>query len=171
MSRKYDNLIWIPSPEEIERERNWINREILHIGLPTLENLARRASEARNIAYTPYSKYPVGAALLRISGKEETGQNIEVVTYSETGHAEEQAAKNAVSKGAIHEEGRRFIRAIAVSHEGDTAPCGRCRQIITEFCDNALVLIADTEGNIKNITSIKILLPYAFTPSDLGIKQ
>lgn len=170
MSREHDNLIWTPTSKEIESERNWINKEICTIGLPILENLARRASEVRKIAYTPYSKYHVGAALLTTSGKEEAGQNIEIVSYSETGHAEEQAAKNAVSKGVIQEEGRKFIRAIAVSHEGDTAPCGRCRQIITEFCDNALVLVADTGGNIRNITSIKILLPYAFTPSDLGIK-
>lgn len=169
MLREHDSLIWTPSPSEIEDERNWINGEIVRIGLPVLENLAKKASEARNLAYTPYSKYLVGAALLSVSGKEETGQNIEIVTYSETGHAEEQATKNAVSKGAVQEEGRKFIRAIAVSHEGDTAPCGRCRQIITEFCDNALVLVADTKGNIRNITSIKILLPYAFTPSDLGI--
>lgn len=168
MSREHDNLIWTPTPTEIEIERDWINEEILQIGLSTLEKLAKKASEARSTAYTPYSKYTVGAALLRTSGKEEAGQNIEMVTYSETGHAEEQAAKNAVSKGAVQEEGRKFIRAVAVSHKGDTAPCGRCRQIISEFCDNALILVADTKGNIKNITSIKTLLPYAFIPSNLG---
>lgn len=135
--------------------------------MTTLENLAKKASEARKIAYVPYSGYLVGAALLTVDGKETAGQNIEVVTYSETGHAEETALKNAVSSGVIQQEGRKFVRAIAVSHEGDTAPCGRCRQIITEFCDNSLVVVADSDGNIRNITSLKTLLPYAFTPSDL----
>jgi len=64
-------------------------------------------------------------------------------------------------------EGDKFIRAIAVSHEDDTAPCGRCRQIVSEFCDNSLVIVADVEGHIRNVTSIKTLLPYAFTPSNL----
>lgn len=127
MTRENESLIWTPSPEEIEGERDWIDQEIKSIGLPILENLALQASEARKSAYTPYSKYLVGAAILRVSGKKEVGQNIEIVTYSETGHAEEQAAKNAVSNRAVQDEGRKFIRAIAVSHEGDTAPCGRCR--------------------------------------------
>lgn len=170
MAREFDKLIWTPSPEEIEEERNWMNQEIQQIGLPVLQGLASRASEARERSYIPYSKYSVGAAVLTTTGEEESGQNIEIVTYSETGHAEEQAIKNFVSRGIVKAEGRKFIRAIAVSHEGDTAPCGRCRQIIAEFCDNALVIVADTEGKIRTITSKKILLPYAFTPSDLGIK-
>lgn len=170
MLREYDNLIWTLSPAEIEKERDWIDKEICEIGLPILENLAKNASKARTVAYTPYSKYLVGASVLSISGKLEVGQNIEIVTYSETGHAEEQAIKKAVSNGVVQKLGRKFVKAIAVSHEGDTAPCGRCRQIITEFCDNALVVVADTEGIIRNITSVKTLLPYAFTPSDLGIK-
>jgi len=170
MSREYDNLIWTPSPEEIIKERDWINSEITDLGLPTLTDLAIKASEARKKSYSPYSHYKVGAALLTIKDRKSDGQNIEIVSYSETGHAEEQAAKNAVSSGTIQEEGRKFIRAIAVSHEGDTAPCGRCRQIISEFSDNSLIITADVEGNIRSITSIKTLLPYAFTPNDLGIE-
>ncbi len=167
MAREHEQLIWTPSQEEIEKERDWISTEITDIGLETLEVLAKKAADARLRSYSPYSKYQVGAALLTVGGKEETGQNIEIVTYSETGHAEEQAAKNAVSSGAIQEEGDKFIRAIAVSHAGDTAPCGRCRQIVSEFCDNSLVIVADVEGHIRNVTSIKTLLPYAFTPSNL----
>ena len=170
MARKFNNLVWTPSPKEIEAERDWMNQEIQQIGIPVLLDLASLASEARTRSYIPYSKYSVGAAVLTTTGQKESGQNIEIVTYSETGHAEEHAIKNFVSKGIVEDEGRKFIRAIAVSHEGDTAPCGRCRQIIAEFCDNALVVVADTAGKIRAITSKKILLPYAFTPSDLGIK-
>ncbi len=167
MTRKRNSIIWTPSPKEIKKERVWINSEIKRIGLSILEELATDASEARKTAFVPQSGYFVGAAILRKSGKKHSGQNIEIFTYSETGHAEEQAIKNAVSEGVVDEEGDKFIDVVAVSHEGDTAPCGRCRNIMAQFCNNCLVVVADTEGKIKNITSLKILLPYAFTPSDL----
>jgi cytidine deaminase len=167
MLREHDSIIWTPSPEEIEKERDWINEQIQRIGLHTLEELANDASVARKRAFAPQSGYLVGAAIIRKSSKRHSGQNIEIFTYSETGHAEEQAIKDAVSEGAVDEEGKEFINAVAVSHEGDTAPCGRCRNIIAQFSNNCLVIVADTEGRVRNITSSKILLPYAFTPSNL----
>lgn len=167
MSNKKVVRIWTLTPEVIEKERKWIESKASVIGVKKLQYLAKLASKARKVSYSPYSKYKVGAAVLTASGLEVSGQNIEVVTYSETGHAEEQAIKNAVSKGEVVLSGRRFVRAIAVSHKGDTAPCGRCRQIISEFSDNSLVVIADDKGKVRSVTSIKSLLPYAFTPSDL----
>lgn len=163
-------LIWAPSPQEIEKEKEWIAKEIETIGLPWLENLAHTAAIARRRTYSPQSHYGVGAATLDITGDEHSGQNIEITTFSETGHAEEQSMKNAVTEGAIERMGRTFVRAVAVSHGGDTSPCGRCRQIMLEFSDNALVVIADPEGEIRRITSLRILLPDAFGPKDLGIK-
>lgn len=168
--REINQLVWVPSPKEIAREKWWIVREVNNIGLPVLESLAKKAAEARQRSYSPNSHYPVGAAALLINGEESDGQNIEIVTYSESGHAEEQALKNAVSGGAVEKIGRKFLKALAVSHEGDTSPCGRCRQIMKEFSDNAIVVIADPEGKIRRITSLKILLPDAFGPSNLGIK-
>lgn len=169
--REIKKFVWVPSLEEIERERQWVTTEIKDIGLPRLENLAHTAAIARRRAYTPQSHYDVGAATLDITGEEHSGQNIEITTYSETGHAEEQSMKNAVTEGAVERMGRTFVRAVAVSHEGDTSPCGRCRQIMEEFADNnALVVVADPEGQIRRITSLRILLPDAFGPKDLGIK-
>lgn len=167
MTLEHNNIIWSPSPKEIEKERIWVNSEINRIGLVTLEELAINASEARENAYTPQSGYSVGAAMLRKSGKKHTGQNIEIFTFSETSHAEEEAIKDAIKGKVIKVEGEQFIDAVAVSHKGDTAPCGRCRNIMAQFSDNCLVVVADTEGQIRNITSLRILLPYAFTPSDL----
>ena len=167
MTRVYESIIWTPSPEELEKERDWINSEIQRIGLTSLEGMAKDASVARRRAFAPQSDYLVGAALIRKSGVKHLGQNIEIFTYSETGHAEEQAIKDAVSEGAVEREGNEFIDAIAVSHKGDTAPCGRCRNIIAQFSNNCLVVVADTKGRIRNITSSRTLLPYAFTPSDL----
>jgi cytidine deaminase len=171
MKEDVNKLIWVPSPEEIQREKEWIAKEIETIGLPQLENLAHSAAIARRRAYTPQSHYDVGAATLDIAGEEHSGQNIEITTFSETGHAEEQSMKNAVGGGAVEKMGRGFVRVVAVSHEGDTSPCGRCRQIMEEFTDNnALVVVADPAGEIRRITSLRILLPDAFGPKNLGIK-
>ena len=166
--KKIEDLVWTPSPDDIIRQRKWIIDESQAVGLDKLNELAINAMRARTTGYQAYSGYKVGAALLDHSGVVTTGSNIEIASYSETGHAEEAAAKNAVLDGSINRNGRKLIRAIAISHEGDTAPCGRCRQILTEFCDNALVIVADTEGIIRRITSMEVLLPYAFKPSDLG---
>lgn len=170
MKEDIDRLIWVPSPEEITEEKEWIAKEIEAIGLPQLENLAHSAAIAGKRTYSPYSHYGVGAALLDIAGNTTDGQNIEIASYTDTEHAEEMAAKKAVSNGAIEKHGRVFGRALAVSHEGDTSPCGRCRQIMQEFADNALIVIADPEGEIRRITSLRILLPDAFGPKDLEIK-
>lgn len=167
---KINNLIWVPSSKGIEQEKDWIKTEIKRIGLPALENLAKEAAKARKSTYSPYSGYGVGSALLTSSGGIHRGCNVERAGYSETDHSEEVAVSGAVVKGEVKKSGRKFIQALAVSHEGDTAPCGRCRQIIIENCDNALIVVADLDGKIRRITSMGILLPYAFTPSDLGIK-
>ncbi len=63
--------------------------------------------------------------------------------------------------------GELLIRAVVVSHEGESGPCGGCRQRIAEHCDNALIIDVDEEGNIQRITSLKTLFQYAFTPSHL----
>lgn len=168
MPNKLDSLIWTPTPDEIAKERKWIHTEASQIGLEVLEELAIRAKGARELTYSPYSGYGVGAALLGISGNVKLGMNIEIASYSETGHAEEDAIKAMVGEGEVQKSGRRFIKAIAISHQGDTAPCGRCRQILLEFCDNSIVIVADIEGKIRRITSMGILLPYAFKPTDLG---
>lgn len=170
-TRKIDSLVWAPSVEVIRREKRWIAKEIKAISLSKLEKLARDAAKARLRSYSPYSHYKVGAAALDTKGAIHTGQNIEVASYSETGHAEEQSMKNAISDGAVKKIGRKFVRAIAVSHEGDSSPCGHCRQIMQEFTDNnALIVIADSDGKIRRITSLRIILPDAFGPGDLGIK-
>src|SRR5688572_23273387 len=122
MKLELDRLIRIPTQSELELEKQWIHSEMNAIGLDTLQSLASQAVDARSKSYSPYSHYKVGAAILTNNGRTHSGQNIEIVTYSETGHAEEQSIKNAISSGAVEVEGRKFIRAVAVSHEGDSAP-------------------------------------------------
>ena len=167
--RTLDHLVE-PDMPGTPAEKQWVRDQIVEIGIPRLENLALTAAAAREISYSPYSHYKVGAAILDINGNEHGGQNIEIVTYSEGTHAEEMCVKKAVSDHAVQEMGRKFVKAVAVSHKGNTAPCGRCRQIIAELADNALIVVADEKGKIRSVTSLLILLPYAFTPKDLGIK-
>ena len=170
MQNKLSKLIWVPSQSVLDEELKWIEKQIDSIGVKRLEQLSTRASKQRDNAYVPYSGYKVGVSLLTTSGNIYLGNNAERASYSETDHAEESAITNAIINGEVKKSGRKFIKAMAVSHKGNTAPCGRCRQIIAEHCDNALILVVNTVGKIKGITSLKLLLGYAFTPSDLGIK-
>lgn len=153
---------WVPSPESVQEQYLWITQSIKEIGSDTLIALAQQAASQRNFSYSPYSGYKVGAAVLTDVGKIYLGSNIERASYSETNHSEESVMASAINDGAA-QNNRRFIKVVAVSHAGDTAPCGRCRQIMAEHADNCLIITANTKGEINRITSLKILLPYAFT--------
>jgi len=168
VKKEVEQLIWTPSPAEIAAESAWIASQVNEIGPARLKELAKQARIVKRNAYQPYSKYPVGAALLTESGNVYSSCNAEAVSYTETDHAEKSAITRAISSGEARIFGRKFIRAIAVSHEGESGPCGGCRQRLAEHADNCLVLDVNPDGKIIKITSLKILFPYAFTPSHLG---
>jgi cytidine deaminase len=125
------------------------------------EGLVRQAAAARDRAYAPYSDYAVGAALLAQSGRVYVGCNVENAVYPLVMCAERVAVFKAVCAGE-----RRF-RAIAVVTKNGGAPCGSCRQVLREFGEDTLVLIADADGNTRE-TSIAELLPDSFSAEDLG---
>ncbi len=134
-----------------------------------IQALIREALKARENAYTPYSHYQVGAALLTGDGEIYTGCNIENAAYSPTNCAERTAFFKAVS------EGRRVFIAIAVAggHEGDKVtqyayPCGVCRQVMAEFCkpESFQVIIACSETDYRLFTLAQ-LLPCGFGPENL----
>jgi cytidine deaminase len=134
--------------------------------MPSLTNedrqsLIDRAKEARQHAYAPYSKYPVGAALRTKSGNVFTGVNVENAAYPVGICAERTAVYKAVS------EGEREFEAIAVVTENGGSPCGECRQALAEFGLDTIVLIANGEGKLLQETTIKDLLPGAFTSEHL----
>lgn len=120
------------------------------------------AIEARRRAYAPYSRYPVGAALRTRSGKIFTGVNVENAAYPTTMCAERTAVFNAVS------EGEREFEVIAVVTSNGGSPCGACRQVLAEFGLDTIVLIANTEGELLEETTVFDLLPGAFTPGNLA---
>ena len=123
--------------------------------------LIQAAQEARRWAYVPYSKYPVGAALLSASGKIYDGVNVENAAYPTGICAERVAVFKAVSEGE-----REFI-AIAVVTDNGGSPCGSCRQVISEFGLETIVVIADARGQVVLETTISDLLPGAFRPEHL----
>ena len=124
-------------------------------------NLIEQANEARRYAYAPYSNYPVGAALRTKSGRVFTGINVENAAYPTSMCAERTAVFKAVS------EGEREFDAIAVETDNGGSPCGSCRQVLAEFGQDTTVLIANGEGELLQETTVKDLLPGAFTPEHL----
>jgi cytidine deaminase len=119
------------------------------------------AKEARRRAYTPYSNYPVGAALRTSSGRILTGCNIENAAYPTSMCAERVAIFKAVS------EGEKEFDVIAVVTPNGGTPCGSCRQVMAEFGLDTLVLVTDGEGRLVLETTVAGLLPEAFTPKDM----
>ncbi len=133
------------------------------------QELIRKALEVRQKAYAPYSGFMVGAALLCKDGRIFTGCNIENASYGATNCAERTAFFKAVS------EGYREFTAIAIAG-GDReaqsleycAPCGICRQVMSEFCDSDafLVILPRSEEDYKSYT-LGQLLPLGFTSADM----
>ena len=125
------------------------------------QSLIDQAKAARRSAYAPYSKYLVGAALQTKSGKVFTGVNVENAAYPSSMCAERNAVFKAVS------EGEREFASIAVVTKNGGSPCGACRQVLSEFGLDTIVLIADEEGKLLQETTVNDLLPGAFTPDHL----
>ena len=124
------------------------------------KELITQAIEARKRAYTPYSHYKVGAALLGKSGKVYLGCNVENASYGHTVCAERTAVLKAVS------EGEREFDAIAVVTRNGGSPCGACRQVMAEFAPDLTIYIADKNGDYR-ATTMGELLPDSFTPKHL----
>jgi cytidine deaminase len=128
----------------------------------TLRRLEKAARAAAKASYSPYSKFPVGAAVLAGSGKIYPGCNVENASYPLCNCAERTAIFTATAQG------EREVRAVAVYTPTPTAssPCGACRQVINEFGPTALVIcICDGPGRID--TTLDQLLPSAFGPKNL----
>ena len=132
----------------------------------TYRALMETAASAREFAYSPYSGYCVGAALLAEDGRIFTGCNVENAGFSATNCAERTAVFKAVSEGA-----RRFT-AIAVvgGRRGEVssfcAPCGVCRQVLIEFCSPNLAVILGTPEDFT-VHTLGELLPFSFTGAEL----
>jgi|SRR5579884_1145233 len=128
-----------------------------------LQKLCSAAREASSRAYCPYSKFPVGAAVLTTEGEIVSGCNIENASYGLTMCAERTAVFQAVAQGRL---GLKVI-VIYTPTPFPTAPCGACRQVLNEFAPEAEVIcVCDGRDEIR--TTVRELLPVAFGPHNLA---
>lgn len=120
-----------------------------------INNLIRKAKEARQNAYAPHSNIKIGVALLTKSGRIYTGCNIENSSFGLTICAERVAASKAVS------EGERDFELMVIVSRDFAYPCGACRQFLSEFAKDIPIKIINEKGEEKD-TSLRELLPYPF---------
>jgi cytidine deaminase len=126
----------------------------------TPQKLVEHAVEAAANAYSPYSKFSVGAALLGKNGELFVGTNVENSSYGLTICAERAAFFTAVTAGC------REFSAIAIAATGDTPPppCGACRQVMAEFCSGDFEIILAAINNPAAIETYALddMLPHRF---------
>jgi cytidine deaminase len=128
----------------------------------TLRRLEKAARQAADRSYSPYSLFPVGAAILTESGEVFTGTNVENASYGLANCAERTAIFSAVAAG------HRVLKCVVVytPTRQPTSPCGACRQVINEFGPKVPVIsICDSDERLE--TTLDVLLPHAFGPHNL----
>jgi cytidine deaminase len=120
------------------------------------------ALEARGRSYSPYSGYAVGAALLGSDGQVYAGCNVENASYPVSMCAERVALGAAVAAGC------RDFDALVIATRGPVpgAPCGLCRQALSEHAPDLPILLVTPEGHRSEWTLAE-LLPGSFGPKDL----
>ncbi len=135
--------------------------------------LIEEAAKARNMAYAPYSKYLVGAALVVPSGRIYTGCNVENASYGLSNCAERTAIFKAVSEGQRHIDAIAIVGGPLIPEETDGAfkpsgeyayPCGACRQVLSEFLPESgdiYIIVANGVDDYKVFT-LSELIPYTF---------
>ncbi len=136
-------------------------KEYRGISAAKWQELLDAANKVRDLAYAPYSDFHVGAALLTDDGEIIVGCNVENATYGATICAERTAIGTAVASG------KKTFTAICVLTQADSpvAPCGICRQVLAEFCEDLPVLMATTSGRYEFV-SLDDLLPHRFKKAD-----
>ena len=134
----------------------------MSISTKTIEQLTCLARDASARAYSPYSNFRVGAALVSQSGAMFSGCNVENASYGLTNCAERTAIFSMVAAGEASFE----AIVVYTPTEKPTAPCGACRQVLFEFNPDAEV-ISICDGSDVQRTTVRDLLPGAFGPKSL----
>ena len=133
----------------------------------TDKELLSLAVNAMKKSYSPYSNCKVGAALLCKNGKVFTGTNIENASFSPTVCAERVAVFKAVSEGETEFSEIAVVGGKDGKINGIFAPCGVCRQVLREFCDDDFpIILGESENEFKKLT-LKKLLPLTFPPDNV----
>ena len=126
--------------------------------------LAKKAAEN---AYVPYSHYTVGAALLTKDGRVYTGCNIENAAYGPTNCAERTAFFKAVSEGEREFSKIAVVGGKELNFADYFAPCGVCRQVMSEFAGGDFKIILDGKGE-PEVYTLDELMPLRFDKTNLG---
>ncbi|KAJ3489880.1 hypothetical protein NLI96_g1820 [Meripilus lineatus] len=169
----------------------------LSLGATDKEKLILAAFEAKQCAYSPYSKFRVGASLLSTEGQIIKGANIENASYGKifpSSNLTRDAIKPPPLGGTICAERTAFVKAVSEGTKNFSAlavvtdlksavsPCGMCRQVIREFCKPHMPILlvpvdyedrkskGDPDGGILH-TSIEELLPHSFGPEHLELPR
>ncbi len=126
--------------------------------------LLEKAFEAMKNSYAPYSKYNVGACVLTKDGSYIKGCNIENASFGATNCAERTAIFATYANGYKKED----VVALAIVSNGDriAAPCGICRQVLSELIDLDTPIYL-SNGKDEVTTCIRELLPMNFTTEDV----
>ena len=129
------------------------------------EELLQAAIEARDLSYSPYSRFAVGAALFTKDGRVYQGANVENSSYGLSMCAERNAIYHALMEGGAGDD---FLAlAIVADTDGPVSPCGACRQVIAEFFPkDSQIILGNLRGEMK-VMSVGELLPYAFEGGDM----
>ena len=128
------------------------------------QHVLDKAFEAMKNAYAPYSNYHVGACALMKDGTLFLGANIENASYGATNCGERSAVFAAYSNGYRKED----IVALAIVSDGEriAAPCGICRQVLSELLsEDCPIILSNGKETIEK--TIEELLPMRFTKEDV----
>ena len=132
------------------------------------KTLVEKAFEVREKAYSPYSHHKVGAALLGKNGQIYLGCNIENAAFTPSNCAERTAVFKAVSEGQLEFDAIAVVGGMEDAEELDyCAPCGVCRQVLREFCDNDFEIILAKDVEHRKTLTLKEILPLGFGPENL----
>ena len=121
------------------------------------QRLIDAAKKARDNAHAPYSNFKVGAAILTGDGNIYSACNVENASYGGSVCAERNAVASAVAAGE-----KNFVQlAIVTQSDPPAAPCGLCRQVLVEFCDDLPILLCNLKGEVVR-TTLRDLQPLPF---------
>ena len=134
------------------------------LSLSQRDALLNAARAAQKMAYAPYSKFLVGAAVLDEQGRIHSGCNVENAAYPEGLCAEASALSAMVLAGSTH------ARAVLVVGTGGAwiTPCGGCRQKLREFCAAETPILTANESAVGPSYTLAQLLPASFGPDHLS---
>lgn len=125
-----------------------------------MHSLLAAARAARELAYAPYSRFRVGAAVLARDGRQFNGCNVENAAYGLCNCAERTALFSAIAAGC--QPGEFAAIAVIGDSPGPISPCGACRQVMSELCPAQMpVLLSNLHGDQQQ-TTVSDLLPGAF---------